>query len=483
MTMGKKRLHYRFTFFQRQFISHMLVSILILALTGAGFVYYLKQQSYVHVTEELSSAGKVIVRLLTREEEEPTAPLLAYRGLLSERKISFIILDKTGEIVYRDPKMSAALRNKAFLDGLRARIMSIKDNQSFIVERSPEQPLVVLTKPIHPKSKTNDMYLFIFSPAAGFKDTLLTLDRNVGYAAAFIFVIAALISIYISRRMSQSLQPLRHATRKIAAGNYAARMPIIRSDELGDLALDFNAMAVQLEVSSQKLEQYELRRHSFMTDVSHELRTPLTSIRGIIEGLKNNLVTEPEDKHKYYTIIEKETFRLIRLINELLDMEKIENGLITLIKKNSSLREIMETVVETLEVLIEAKKLQIVIECDSDLVVYCDYDRLTQILINLIKNSIQFTEYGTIRLTATETEVSTLIDITDTGRGMTSAELALIWDRFYKADPSRAKSSSETGLGLSIVKQLVEAHGGTIEASSTPGIGSSFVITLPKVES
>ncbi|WP_240416074.1 sensor histidine kinase [Paenibacillus periandrae] len=481
--MGNKRLRYRFTFFQRQFMSHMLVSILILALMGAGFVYYLKQQSYAHVTEELSNAGKVIVRLLTREEEEPTVPLQAYRGLLAERKISFIIFDKTGEIAYRDPKMSAALRNKAFLDGLRARVMFIKDNQTFIVDRSPEQPLVVLTKPIHPKSKTTDMYMFIFSPVVGYKDILLSMDRNVGYAAALIFVITALISAFISRRISRRLQLLRQATCKLADGHYSIRLPINRSDELGDLALDFNAMAVQLEASSLQLKQYELRRHSFMTDVSHELRTPLTSIRGIIEGLKNNLVTEPEDKHKYYAIIEKETFRLIRLINELLDMEKIENGLITLAKKNSPLREIMETVVETLEVLIEAKKLQIIIECDPDLVVYCDYDRLTQILINLIKNSIQFTEYGTIRLTAAETEASTLIDITDTGRGMTSAELALIWDRFYKADPSRAKSSSETGLGLSIVKQLVEAHGGTIEASSTPGIGSSFVITLPKLES
>jgi signal transduction histidine kinase len=131
-------------------------------------------------------------------------------------------------------------------------------------------------------------------------------------------------------------------------------------------------------------------------------------------------------------------------------------------------------------VLVEEKNLRLLIDCPDKLLVYGDYDRLMQILINLVKNSIQFTAYGTIRLTGFETETATVIEISDTGQGMTEEELPFIWDRFYKADPSRSKHRSETGLGLSIVKQLVEAHQGTIEAKSTPGVGTTFTLALPK---
>lgn len=192
-------------------------------------------------------------------------------------------------------------------------------------------------------------------------------------------------------------------------------------------------------------------------------------------------MSEPQDRQKYYAIVEKETFRLIRLINELLDTEKIQSGLITLHPLNHNVRELLEVVAESLEVLIAEKNLALRIDCPQDLQVYGDYDRLTQILLNLVKNSIQFTEYGTIRLSAWESDTSTMIRIQDTGKGMTPQELELIWERFYKADPSRSKDRGETGLGLSIVKNLVEAHHGTIEVESTPGIGTTFLLSFPKM--
>lgn len=471
---------YRFTFFQRHFLSYLIVSLLILGLMSIGFAYYTKQQIYDAETEELTMSAKVISRMLSREEEEPVPALQAYRSLLYERKISFILFDKTGEMVYRDPKMPSSYKSKPFLDGLKAKIFNLKDNESFIVNRNTEEPLVVLSKPIRPKSQKGDMYLFVFAPLHGYQETVQSFNRALMYMFAIVFLLAVIVSLLISRNMSKSIQPLRRATRQIADGNYETRLPVTRTDELGDLAFDFNSMAAQLEASAKKLNQYETLRRQLIMDVTHELRTPLTSIRGIIEGLKNNLVTQPEDTQKYYGIIEKETFRLIRLINELLDMEKIENGMITLHKKQIPLRELMEVVTDSLEIVLEEKSLPIIIECDPTLFVYGDYDRLMQILINLVKNSIQFTDYGSIRLRGTETETETQIQISDTGQGMSSEELAFIWERFYKADPSRSKSNSETGLGLSIVKRLVEAHQGTIEVQSTPGIGSEFLITLPK---
>ncbi len=244
------------------------------------------------------------------------------------------------------------------------------------------------------KPQKNKLHLFVFSPLHGIQETMEALNQALIYMIIVIFVLAVAVSWVFSRSMSASIRSLRRTTRQIAEGDYAARSSVRRSDELGELAGDFNSMARQLELALHKLQQFETRRRHFIMDVTHELRTPLTSIRGIIEGLKNDLVHSPEERANCYGIIEKETFRL----------------------------------------------------------------------------------------TGSETEAHTVIVIADTGRGMSKEELALIWERFYKADPSRSKSNSETGLGLSIVKRLVEAHAGTIEADSTPGIDTSFTITLPKTD-
>ncbi|UUZ90326.1 HAMP domain-containing histidine kinase [Paenibacillus sp. P25] len=480
MKAPRGRFRYRFTFFQRQFLSHLIVSSLILSLLSAGFIYFMEKQLFTRETEELGSIAKVIVRVISKEEEEPSLALQTYRDLLGERKISFILMDKNGEVVYRDPKMAKALASKPFLDGLRGKVLAEKDTGGFTVERNTQEPLVVVYRPLKPKSNKGDLQLFVISPLYGIQGTLRTLDFAILYIIVFVFLLAVAVSWLISRSMSRSIGSLRLTTRRLASGDYSARSPVLRSDELGELANDFNSMADQLEQADEKLKQFEMRRRHFVMDVTHELRTPLTSIRGIIEGLKNGLVSRPEEQMKYYGIIEKETFRLIRLINEPLDMEKIESGLITLHKTRTPLSELFGFVSETLEVLIEEKRLHLLIECPPKLEVYGDYDRLTQIVINLVKNSIQFTDYGSIRLTGSETESAVVITVADTGRGMSAKELALIWDRFYKADPSRSKNNSETGLGLSIVKRLVEAHGGTIAADSTPGLGSAFTVTLPK---
>jgi signal transduction histidine kinase len=323
----------------------------------------------------------------------------------------------------------------------------------------------------------------VLSPLHGIQEVLASLNKAILYTVGIVFLLAVVTSLIVSRNLSRSIQSLRHATRLITQGEYAARSPVRRSDELGDLSQDFNSMAERLEEASKKINQYEGRRRQFLMDVTHELRTPLTSIRGITEGLKSGLVTLPEDKMKYYSIIEKETFRLIRLINELLDMEKIESGMIDLNHSVTGLKDLLEVITESLEVLVEEKKLQLTIECDPDIRIYGDYDRLVQILINLVKNSIQFTDYGSIRLTGSETKEATVIVVSDTGKGMTPQELSLIWERFYKSDASRTKNKSETGLGLSIVKKLVEAHQGVITVESIPGIGSTFTITLPKSDS
>lgn len=475
----KERL--RFSFFQRQFLSHSLIAALVLGLLGASVSYFSTQAAYKNKNDELGSAGKSIVRLIQREDS-PAALLLAYRAFAADRGISFVLFDRKGEMKYKDSfSGSQLLRSKTFLDNLRGTIPTAKNGKSFI-EKETGDPLMVAPRTVKSKELGDDLYVFVIAPVKEIKQSAAMIKRAVWYTAIAALVLAIIISWLVSRNMSRGVRQLRQATQRIADGDLSARSVVERRDELGDLSGDFNRMAQQLDDASRKLELFEQRRGRFLTDIAHELRTPLTSIRGIVEGFRTNLIPDPEDQRKYLAIIEKETFRLIRLINELLDSENIENGTISLNVKPYDARELLEITAETLDVLIGEKRLSLDVSCEPGVRVYGDFDRLTQVMINLVKNSIQFSDFGTIRLSAEASDDGTLLTVSDSGKGMTEDELQSIFERFYKADPSRAKGLGESGLGLSIVKRLVAAHGGTIEALSEPGIGTTFRVWLPSRE-
>ena len=179
-------------------------------------------------------------------------------------------------------------------------------------------------------------------------------------------------------------------------------------------------------------------------------------------------------------MVSKETNRLIRLVNENLDYEKIRSNQVKLMKTEIELVEVLEIIKDQLEILADEKNNKILVEVEDHVMVHADYDRLVQILINITKNSIQFTENGRITLRGKAGIRETIIEIEDTGIGMDPKEIENIWRRFYKADLSRTTNPyGEFGLGLSIVKKLVQLHNGDIIVSSEQGLGTKFVITFP----
>ena len=217
-----------------------------------------------------------------------------------------------------------------------------------------------------------------------------------------------------------------------------------------------------------------------MADVSHELKTPLTTIRGMIEGLENNMIPASEQGRALH-LAEQEAKRLIRLVNENLDYEKIRSNQIQLQIEKVRVEELYSIVKEQLYDLAKKKGNDIMIDVPSDMYVEADMDRFSQIVMNIVKNSMQFTENGVITLQAYEEAASAVLVLKDTGIGMDTKEVEHIWERFYKADISRTTNPyGEFGLGLSIVKQLVTLHDGTIDVQSIKGKGTVFTITLPK---
>jgi signal transduction histidine kinase len=179
-------------------------------------------------------------------------------------------------------------------------------------------------------------------------------------------------------------------------------------------------------------------------------------------------------------LVSKETKRLIRLVNENLDYERIRSNQVKLSKERIQVKEVLEVIKDHLFLQAEQKKIDLIIDVDEQSMVFADYDRLIQILINITKNSIQFTNQGSVSLRGYQTEEKTIIEIIDTGIGMDKHEVEAVWRRFYKADISRKSNQfGEFGLGLSIVKRLVELHDGKIDVISEQNIGTKFTISLP----
>lgn len=296
--------------------------------------------------------------------------------------------------------------------------------------------------------------------------------------SAIISVLISIIVIYIfSLKISTPLKKINTAAKEIAGGEFNKRLKIKTKDEIGELAQSFNNMA-------NDLENLEKMRRDFIANVSHELRTPMTSIRGFIEGVLDGTI-EQEKQLKYLNIVNEEIKRLNRLVNDLLDLARIESGELNLKIKPFNINEIIRKSIIKFEKKIIYKNLQIEALLDSEeLIVIGDCDAIERVIINLLDNAIKFTPTnGKIIVETSKNKEKIYISISDTGIGISKDDLELIWSRFYKSDKSRSKEKGGTGLGLSIVKSIVLEHNQSIWVESELDKGTKFTFTLKEYNS
>src|SRR5699024_585971 len=318
-------------------------------------------------------------------------------------------------------------------------------------------------------------------PVSYIENNMDELKENVLKAFLISTIFAVVVSLLLSFYLVYRVNRLSKATQKVAMGDYDIYISHSNRDEIDRLSADFNKMIKALSEWRREVLHLEDRRKTFMQDVAHEMRTPLTTINGLLEGLEYNVFDE-EQEMRSIKIMRKETTRLIRLVNENLDYENIQSNRIVLKKHHFPLDEAVTEISEQLMSIARDSNNEIIISDNVDeITVYADFDRFKQIIVNLIKNALQFTTNGAITIDASETKEYTQIIVSDTGIGMTTEQMENIWDRYYKADSSRKNTKyGESGLGLPIVKQLVELHDGSIKVESELGKGTTIKISLPR---
>jgi two-component system, OmpR family, phosphate regulon sensor histidine kinase PhoR len=287
---------------------------------------------------------------------------------------------------------------------------------------------------------------------------------------------------YFQEKQSLFMRPMIDAMKNIAQGNFNIDLSFYKN-EFENRNHPFQEIAESISHMAKELGEIEQIRQEFISNVSHEIQSPLTSISGFAHALKNNDLSD-EDRLQYLEIIEVESTRLSKLSENLLKLTSLESDQPPFEPKTYRLDKQLRRVILSNEPQWRNKDLEMDVFL-NELTIQADYDLLNQVWINLIHNSIKFTpNHGkiTIELIKKDPERIVII-IKDTGVGMTKDVQMRIFERFYKADPSRNRSSGGNGLGLSIVKKIIEMHRGEIQVESSPHEGTEFKVILPIVQS
>lgn len=309
-------------------------------------------------------------------------------------------------------------------------------------------------------------------PAPSVWQDLSLILAGAGFVA---LLVASLAGFLLARSLTRPLVRLTEASQAVARGDYAQRVKPEGGYEMTRLAETFNQM-------TQNVDKSQRMQRQLIANVSHELKTPLTSIQGFSQAMLDGVLRRPEDFVRPAEIISHETARMIRLVNSLLDLSKLESGQAAFHLEELDLAQVLKTCADSFAPQANSNQIYLAADFKSPLQVKGDPDRLNQVFSNLIHNALKNTPTGgTIRLTAYRAGPNIIASVTDSGGGIAAADLPHIFDRFYQSDKSRRRDLLEegTGLGLAISREIIQAHGGKINAASEVNKGSQFTVLLP----
>jgi signal transduction histidine kinase len=287
----------------------------------------------------------------------------------------------------------------------------------------------------------------------------------------FTVLICALISEQLARNMARPIKAMSNFAIQIGQGHLDGSLNIRLNDELGQLATELNRM-------SQRLASLDKERRAFLANVSHELRTPVSNVLVTVEALANGAIEEPELRDRFIQTVQDEITRLSRLIQDLLDLGRLEAGVAALEKQPLRLRDLIDRAVRAVESRMRSKGVGIRVDIPM-VQLQGDPERLLQAFLNILDNSIKHSQPNSIISIAGKLEADRVaVNIQDQGEGIKDSDLPHIFEQFYTGD--RSRQGSGTGLGLAIARRIVEAHGGAIAANSKgEGKGAVFTIRLP----
>lgn len=309
---------------------------------------------------------------------------------------------------------------------------------------------------------------------------IAAMRRRLAFAAVVAGAAALMLGLLASRLASRPLRSMAEQARRIAQGDYDVRTARLPKDEFGHLADTLAALARQLEADMTRIAKLEATRRDFVANVTHELRTPVAAMQGLAETLQRDDVA-PDKARRFVDLLHRQAERLSALIDGLLRLAELEGGTDqATVSSAVAVIDVAREVEETLRARAAETSTTIQLEIEDGAVARADAGRLEQVLVNLCDNAIKYGRSGgTVTLGARQTNDRTVIVVRDDGEGIAADHLPRLFERFYRVDVGRSREKGGAGLGLSIVKHLVESMEGRVGVESIPGQGTTFTIDLP----
>ena len=388
------------------------------------------------------------------------------RGLEGQHQVHHRVLQSPNEAYKRLPSK------------IKTKVEQVFAGEKFLIEDYNaylDDVMLTVGVPVYDKQGEVQAVVMLHSPVAGLREAAWGGTKILFFSCASALVLLLLLSMLISWRFTHSLNIMKLIAERLANRDYQARCNIKQNDEVGDLANTLDILAERLEVADAESQKLEQLRREFIANISHELRTPVTVIRGSLEALRDGVVTEQEEVEQFHEQMLKESVFLQRLINDLLDLSRLQNMDFPMELEPVNLCDIIQDAVRSSRRLSLAKHVQITALLDTEIyVLNGDYGRLRQMLLVFLHNGIKFSrEAGSIEVQLKGNRLT----ITDHGCGIQLEDVEHVFDRFYKARNEKNKEGS--GLGLAIAKQIALRHGIGLNMSSELGKFTRVIITLP----
>ncbi|ALZ87167.1 histidine kinase [Aerococcus urinaeequi] len=466
----------KLNFFYQQILSFLVVIGMTIAAMGVTLFSFSRDQVLLRQEQQLND----IAHFISGQTISPEF-LASMEPLLQSSNMKLFYFNADNELIYPTDEAVAIPNNQLTDEELKTlengHDLNLRTFEMGFTEKVGDA-LAIFMPLTNAENQSFAGYLVIGVPSSQSDAIIDNLVHNVVKGIMIALIIAVIFSVIIAGYQNKRIRRIQEATQKIAQGDYSVRLEVSNIDEFDDLAKDFNQMAVALRESEVEIDRQENIRRQLMMDVAHEIRTPLTTMIGLLEGLRQKVL--PEDKiDRSVDLMYKEANRLNRLVNENLDIEKIRSNEIVLKKSKFNAAEVLRDISLQLSETAKVKHIKFELDMPDEVPIYADYDRFHQIIFNITQNAVQFTDYGEIFMSSAFQDGETYIKIKDSGMGMTKEQVENIWERFYKADISRKNNEfGESGLGLSIVKQLVELHQATIHVESEAGVGTIFTLVF-----
>lgn len=471
------------------FLFFLTALLLATAVTGGLFCFLITRHTTAIYKNDLMRRGEVMARTLSRIYEFSTnqkkSPYFMLRNLHEIALTDLWLIDENLDVVtksghgiphrsekggrFNGPKEKIQHESKGeprLPPGADEVIQKAFEGQASVTEVfNPvlETRSLTVATPVYQRGGGKVVWvLLMHSPIVGLREAILQSVRILAASAALAFLFAILAAALLSHSFTKPISKMNVAAKKLSEGNYSIKTGVNDKNELGELAATLDALAVQLKDASEESARLENMRRDFIANVSHELRTPVTVIRGSLEAIVDKVICEPKDVDEYQAQMLKETIHLQRLVNDLLELSRLQTAGFKIEREPFDIKEAAQEAAKSIQKAAAAKNVCIKVErTEGQKILVGDSGRVRQMFMTILDNAVKFSpEGGEVVMKIDDKEIS----VSDNGSGISAEDLPCIFDRFKKDSSERNKSGS--GLGLAIAREIAARHDLSLSAQS-----------------